>query len=94
MALTELPIATEGGDGEPPTEEERLDAARATWRQGLQERVRSVESVLSLSATGDLPTPMADEEALGGKLPITAEFKDGAVEIGLSDLGDAPPASR
>ena len=33
-------------------------------------------------------------EALGGKLHITAEFKDGSVEIGLSDRGDAAPASR
>ena len=46
--------------GEPATEEERLEAARATWRQGFQDRVRSVESVLNLSSTEDVPTPMAD----------------------------------
>ena len=33
-------------------------------------------------------------EALGGKLHITAEFKDGAVEIGLADIPDAAPANR
>jgi hypothetical protein len=48
--------------GAQATEEERLEAARAAWRQGFPERVRTVGSVLSLSSTEDEPTPICDEQ--------------------------------
>jgi len=46
--------------GEPASEEDRLEAARAIWRQGFQERVLVVQSLLSVSSNQDLPTPMGD----------------------------------
>lgn len=42
------------------SDDEMLEAARAMWREGFQDRVRAMESILCVPSTEDLPTPLGD----------------------------------
>jgi chromosome condensin MukBEF MukE localization factor len=41
-------------------DDERLEAARAMWREGFRDRVQAMESILCVPSTEDLPTPLGD----------------------------------